>query len=231
MQKRRQLLFSLGCGVVCAVCVLLFMASVQGEVSRVRSESLERYGGDQLEVCVARRDIAPGETISSSDIEMKLWVAALLPRGAATNSAEIVGSTVSSMILSGEAITEKRLGNESSLLEVPDGMVAVSVPAKSVQAVGGAVSPGLRVDVYATGNTSTSRIGESLLVLATSASTDDRSSAEVQWITLAVSPSQTQQMVAAAQSTGLYFTLPSTTEVASVNNEQASEQGVQPARS
>ena len=44
-----------------------------------RADALARYGGDQVEVCVAKRDIAAGETVDSGAIETRLWVADLLP--------------------------------------------------------------------------------------------------------------------------------------------------------
>ena len=75
---------------------------------------------------------------------------------------------------------------------MPEGLTALSVPAKDVQAVGGAVAAGSRVDVYATGGTSTDVLASGVLVLATSAS----------------APESVQEIVAAAQKTELYFTLP-----------------------
>lgn len=208
MQKRMTTIVSVACGLLCATCVLLYLLSVNGQIEHARAEALERYGGEQVEVCVAKRDIAPGQTVSASDIDTKLWVAALLPAGAKSASADVVGSQASALILSGEVITDRRLGAQSASLSVPEGMVAISVPAKNVQAVGGAVSPGMKVDVYSTGGTSTKRIGESVMVLATSASTDDRATAEVTWLTLAVKPASAEQLVSAAQGSSLYFTLP-----------------------
>ena len=67
------------CGVLCALCVLGYTQSVRGEAERARADALARYGGDQVEVCVAKRDIAAGETVDSGAIETRLWVADLLP--------------------------------------------------------------------------------------------------------------------------------------------------------
>ena len=207
MQEKRLWAISIVCGLLCAACIVWYTVSVQGQVDQARQEALEKYGGDQLEVCVATRDIVAGETISASDVETKLWVAALLPDQAQQDKSQVVGSMASSTILSGEVITARRLGSTSDSLEVPDGLTAVSVPAKSVQAVGGAITPGLSVDLYSTGDTTTTRLGESLLVLATSASADSKAT-EVSWITLAVKPESVQELVAAAQTSTLYFTLP-----------------------
>ena len=86
------------------------------------------------------------------------------------------------------------------------------MPAKDVQAVGGAVSAGSSVDVYATGSAATQALARGVSVLATSAGTDDRqasgSSSKVTWVTLAVDPNQVEELVSAAQKTELYLTLP-----------------------
>ena len=172
------------CGVLCALCVLGYTQSVRGEAERARADALARYGGDQVEVCVAKRDIAAGETVDSGAIETRLWVADLLPPEAVRQTSEVVGSKASSTVLSGEVLSARRFGAASAAIDVSDGKVAISVPAKDVQAVGGAVSAG----------------------------TDDRqasgSASKVTWVTLAVDPNQVEELVSAAQKTELYLTLP-----------------------
>ena len=128
------------CGVLCALCVLGYTQSVRGEAERARADALARYGGDQVEVCVAKRDIAAGETVDSGAIETRLWVADLLPPEAVRQTSEVVGSKASSTVLSGEVLSARRFGAASAAIDVPDGKVAISVPAKDVQAVGGAVA-------------------------------------------------------------------------------------------
>lgn len=39
-----------------------------GRWTRARAEALERYGGDQVEVCVAKRDLAAGEVVDASAV-------------------------------------------------------------------------------------------------------------------------------------------------------------------
>ena len=197
---------SVACGALCALCVGLYASSVQAEADEAREEALERYGGEQLEVCVAARDLAPGETIEESDVEMTLWLVDLLTDDAVYDLDEAVGQTVSSTIYAGEVISSARFGAVGSDLDVPDGMVAVSVPAEDVQAVGGAVGSGMQVDLYATGSSTTSLLASGVLVLATSAGESDEE--EVTWITLAVEPQLAQSVVAAAQVSELYFTIP-----------------------
>lgn len=173
------------CGVLCALCVLGYTQSVRGEAERARADALARYGGDQVEVCVAKRDIAAGETVDSGAIETRLWVADLLPPEAVRQTSEVVGSKASSTVLSGEVLSARRFG---------------------------AVSTGSSVDVYATGSAATQALARGVGVLATSGGTDDRqasgSASKVTWVTLAIDPNQVEELVSAAQKTELYLTLP-----------------------
>lgn len=197
-------------GLICVLFVALFMWSVKSEADSTRNEAMARYGGEQIEVCVAKKDIAAGETIDSASIEKKLWLADLLPDDSVRNSNEIIGKQVTSSILSGEVISSKRFQESNVSIDVPAGMTAVSVPAKDVSSVGGAINAGMHIDVYSTGNISTSLIAHNVLVLATSTTFNESSkSSSVAWITLAVNEESVQEIVAASQTTTLYFALPS----------------------
>lgn len=212
MRRKKTLLVGLLCGLVCAACVFMYTQSVREEADSARAEALAKYGGDQLEVCVASRDIAAGEVVGASDVELRMWLADLLPADAVRNVSEVVGRQASSSILAGEVVSSQRFQSVGSAIEVPSGMCAVSVPAKEVQAVGGAIAPGSLVDVYATGSTSTEVLAQGVQVLATGQALQDNtsssSSGAASWVTLAVLPSQVQEMVAAAAKSELYFTLP-----------------------
>ncbi len=198
------------CGVACALCVGAYVLQVDEQAEAVRAEALERYGGDQIEVCVAKRDIAPGETLTEGAVETKMWVAALLPEGAVTKRDEAVGKVVGTSVLKGEVILAKRFDAQTASLDVPQGSAAVSVPAREVQAVGGALRAGMKTDVYAIGASTAERILAQANVLATSATeaAGSGSSGAVTWVTLAVAPEKVQEVIAAAENLELYFVLP-----------------------
>lgn len=194
-------------GLVCMVCVACYAYLVQQEADTARKEALQRYGGEQVDVLVATRDIFPGESVNSSNTTMKTWLTDLLPEESITNFDDVNGVQVTSLVLSGEAVSAKRFSAGNTSLDIPEGCVALSVPAEDVQAVGGALAPGALVDVYATGS-QTSCIGEGLLVLATNADTAEAGKTSVSWVTLAVPLEQSQEFVSASQSMDIYFTLP-----------------------
>ena len=209
MKINKRALATAACGLCCAVCVGLYLAGVKDEADEARAQALARYGGDQIEVCVASRDLAAGEVVESSAVATKLWVADLLPEGAVTDPAQIVGQRLGSPIYRGEVVCIRRTEASGSELSVPEGMAALSVPARSVQAVGGSVEPGMVVDVYATGPAATSRLVAGALVLASSAVSEGAAGAsQAAWITLAIQPERVQEVVAAAQNLELYFVLP-----------------------
>ena len=199
MKRSRTTIIGIACGLACAACVFAYTQGVRGEADAARAEALARYGGEQLEVCVA---------VDAGAVETRLWVADLLPAEAFRSADDVVGKKASSTILAGEVLSGQRFRDAGNRLDVPEGLTAVSVPAKDVQAVGGAIAAGSQVDMYATGGTSTDVLAIDVLVLATSASSQESSGANVSWITVAVGPESVQEIVAAAQKTELYFTLP-----------------------
>ena len=89
-------------------------------------------------------------------------------------------------------------------------MVAVSVSAKEVQAVGGALKPGFSVDIYSAGASGVTLIAQGVNVLATSAfdGSGTGSGAALSWVALAVKPSAVAEIIAAEERTELYFVLP-----------------------
>lgn len=209
VKQKQMTAVAIGCGLTCAVCVGAFMASVQGQADAARAEALARYGGEQVEVCVATRDIAAGERVDLSAVESKLWVADLLPENALRTTGDAVGHIATSSILKGEVVSVKRFENTRDALDVPAGKEAVSVPAKAVQAVGGAVRPGMSVDVYSAGDSTTVLIAHGVLVLATSVGeSGSLVSSDSGWITLAVDPANVQEIIAASNRTNLHFVIP-----------------------
>ncbi|MDY4122486.1 MAG: Flp pilus assembly protein CpaB [Ellagibacter isourolithinifaciens] len=215
MRRTKSWIVGIACGALCAVCVFMYLQDAGAQVDAARAEALERFGGEQVEVCVAKRDIAAGEVVDASSFEKRMWVTALLPEDPLTQDSDVLGKQVTSTVLKGEVLTSRRFEESPSSIDVPGELTAVSVPARDVQTVGGALRPGMFVDVYATGSAGsagsagTTLIAHSVLVLATNASSSSKSGADsVSWVTLALDPANVQEIVSVAQGSELYFTLP-----------------------
>ena len=212
MRRTKSWIVGIACGALCAVCVFMYLQDAGAQVDAARAEALERFGGEQVEVCVAKRDIAAGEVVDASSFEKRMWVTALLPEDPLTQDSDVLGKQVTSTVLKGEVLTSRRFEESPYSIDVPGELTAVSVPTRDVQTVGGALRPGMFVDVYATGSAGsagTTLIAHSVLVLATNASSSSKSGADsVSWVTLALDPANVQEIVSVAQGSELYFTLP-----------------------
>lgn len=196
------------CGVLCAACLFCYISIIDRQADDERQKVIDEYGGERVDALVATRDIFPGETLDSSNTQSKVWAGSMLPQGAVTDPGKALGKKLSSAVLCGEVISEKRIEGTPQDVQTPEGLVAVTVPAKDVQAVGGSLSSGDRVDVYAVG-TKTSLIGSNVLVLATSSpSSADSTRTKIEWVTLAVEPEKAQEFITASESLEVYFALP-----------------------
>lgn len=130
-------------------------------------------GGPELvPVTVAARDLAAGSVVSAADVRTVSW-----PKSSAPEAlpAGVVGATLASPLLTGEAITSTRLVGRSLLTGQPGGTVAVAVRLADPSGIS-IVRSGDRVDVLAAGSTSSAaspygspvaqRVATSALVLA-----------------------------------------------------------------
>lgn len=212
MKRRKSLVVGIVCGVACVACVLLYVHDAQAAMDEQRAEVLARYGGEQVEVYVASRDIAAGSQADAANAEKVLFPSELLPEGAVTDLSEVSGLPAQDAVYAGEVLTARRFERETATaIQVPDGLCAISVPAKATSALGGSVQPGDVVSVYATSASATDLIASGVTVLATSASAQDsaRETSSISWITLAVEPELVTELIAAAGTCDLYFSLPS----------------------
>ena len=207
MKRGTRILISLACGVLAAACAYLYAADVRAEAEGVREELLAQYGGDTVAVCVATREIEPGETLVESDVSLEDWVPSLLPTDAETSVRDVAGRQVTSRVPEGAVLCSAYFERHDDALEVPAGMVAVSVPPAEEHAVGGAVMPGDRVDVYVSQGGVADRLCNAQ-VIDTSARVAEAEGAAVTWVTLAVSPDRVSEVLAATAVGSVSLTLP-----------------------
>lgn len=166
----------------------------QRNVDRMRNEMMERYGGELASVCVARRQIEPGEKIDEGNTVVTEWVSTLLPDGAITGLADAVGRTATARIPEHAPLAEAHFEQREGSVDVPRGMVAVSVASDPEHAVGGVLKCGEKVDVYAQGDAKADRLTSAEII---DSSVKSAGGGDVQWVTLAVHPSAVQELLAA----------------------------------
>ena len=205
--NRKMAILGLLSGLICALAVFVFTGEVQAQADSERAAALERFGGEQVEACVATADIAAGETVNSSNVTTKVWVADLLPDDPVAY-ADAIGRQATSPIVAGEVLSRKRFDENAEHIDVPEGLSAVSLPAEDVNAVGGAVERGMKVDVYLANSETAKPLAKDVLVLSTSAGAATGGGKKIAWITVAVDAARVQEFVSAAHKGNLYFTIP-----------------------
>ena len=194
VKRRVRLAISMVCGVAAAMTALAYASSVRAEAERVQREALARYGGDLVPVCVATRDIEPGDTLDETNIAVEEWVASLLPADASTSVGDLAGKVATSRIPRRAVLCPAYLEHPGDGLEVPEGMAAVCVASDPEHAMGGALERGDEVDVYVSRDGVADRL-TGARVLDTSALASG--GGEVSWVTLAVDPSAVEELIAA----------------------------------
>ncbi len=208
-KQRKQALIAGACGIIAALCVFAYTATIQSEASMARASAIRSYGGERAEVLVANKTIPIGGTIDESNTSVQEWLVDFLPQGQAAQSyEELQGLVAQTEIRVNEPVLLERIGDGSSRITVPDGLAAASVASDDVLAVGGAIRAGSVVDVYVEASSGEiTMLGEHILVLETS-TLEDNKEKQISWVTLAVRPSSVSDLLAAASKGTIHFVLP-----------------------
>ena len=208
-RQRKQTAIAICCGVLAALCVFAYTATIKSEASMARAAAIQQYGGERVPVLVATKTIPIGGTVDESNATVQEWLVDFLPQGQAAQSHEqLEGLVAQSEIRVNEPILLERVGDGSSRITVPDGLAAASVASDDVLAVGGAIRAGSVVDVYVeAASGEITMIGERILVLET-CTPDDAGDKQISWVTLAVTPSSVSELISASARGTIHFVLP-----------------------
>lgn len=210
MSLKVRVAVAIGCAILAVALMAGYAASIRGEASEQRRGALERYGGETATVLVATKDIVRGEVFSERNVEAVEWLVDLLPEGALVDPASLMGKSSSSAIARNTPLAMVDVSAQDTPLEVPSGLVAVSVPCSNESAVGGSLSAGSVVDIYVVSGDAARLLCQGVEVIATNA---DGTAARLSWATVALDPSETEAVIAASSIQRLYFALPSDEEL------------------
>ena len=208
--------------VLAVVLVLLYTSGVRNQAASQRAGALARYGGETASVCVTTAVVAQGETFSERNVTTVDWLVDLLPEGAQTDANQVLGKVAASTMAANTPVSSVDLEAQVSVLDVPSGTAAVSVPCSTENAVGGALAPGSVVDVYLVSEGRAQLLCPGVRVLQTSAGA---SGGKLTWVTIAAKPDLVEAIVAAANLQRLSFVLPAE-DVARATEQMLSGSGV-----
>ncbi len=207
---KMRLILAVACAVLAGLFMLLYAADVRGKAEAQREGALARYGGEVVLAYVTTRDVVQGEVFTERNVGRMEWLVDLLPEGALVDGSQVFGRTAASAVSENTPLSDINIDMGGEPLEVPDGLVALSVPCTNESAVGGALVSGSLVDMYVVRDGSARLLCRETRVLHTNA---EGTTANLSWATVAVEPSEVEAVVAAASLQRIHFVLPSAAEV------------------
>jgi Flp pilus assembly protein CpaB len=159
MRELRAWLF-LGLGLLLAGLTGLSLYGVSQDVTG--RQAAAAASTDSTEIIVARADIATRVVITADMLAKRIFPRSLVPTGAVSAEADIVGQTTQTSIPAGAAVVRSQLvdagGRSGASITLEKGKVLVAFPTTDPLTTAGLVKSGDRVDVLAT---VTSGTGES----------------------------------------------------------------------
>jgi len=226
MSKRKRMMIALGCALLTALLLGLFMQSNATAADRSQRALLKRYGGQSVEVLVASKDLSSGTLLDSGVLKTQSWPATLLPEGAllARDRATVLGKRTTAWVPRGEPLLRKRVLQTTARLDgLAAGLSAVTISTDAVHALGGELVCGMRVTLMGAGVSGVvAPLASDIEVLSSSTSSratqpDPSSSgagifgtsgtSDINWVTLAVPTPQAAQVISAAQAGKLWLVL------------------------
>lgn len=148
MTRRFRLALSGTFAILAAGLCVLYGQQVRQEAERVRSEAMERYGGEVVSLVVATEGIEAGEVVGRQNVAERDWLADLAPADAVTGIDEVLGLEVTVPVCAGAPLTALNFRTDADAVEVPSGHVALSVPVTDRLGLPSSVQPGTVLVAY-----------------------------------------------------------------------------------
>lgn len=146
---------------------LLGLALVAGCVAGV----LYFIGAQRVAMVVAAQDISAIRPLTARDLEVRSVPPDVLPAGALSNPDDAIGRVPVAPLWQGQPLVAQALADDAAVfhtgLFLRPGERAIAIPVVAASAVGGAISPGARVDVLAVPIVGRAPAGRTVELLAT----------------------------------------------------------------
>jgi Flp pilus assembly protein CpaB len=128
---------------------LLALALIAGFIAG----ALYFIGSQRVDVVVASRDVAVIRPLTAQDLDVRSVPPDALPLGALSRVDDVIGRVPIAPLWQGQPLVAHALADDAATfhtgLMLRPGERAIAIPVAAVSAVGGALSPGARVDVIA----------------------------------------------------------------------------------
>ena len=203
--KKTRILISVLSALLASFCFFAYVQSVRAEAEKSRAEAMQNYGGELTSILVATKQIEPGETLSSSNTQLKSWISDLIPEGAITNPESVMGRTVSSVIGVGMPVVSLHLRSVASQISIPENLVGLTISHGEKYGLAERLSAGTKLAAYEVTDSLITCIASDIAVLSDDTEGTLYTSSSV---TLGLTPEQVPAVLSAYARGTLRFTLP-----------------------
>ena len=205
MTKKTRILISVLSALLASFCFFAYVQSVRAEAEKSRAEAIQKYGGELTSILVATKQIEPGETLSSSNTQVKSWISDLIPEGAITNPESVMGRTVSSVIGVGMPVVSLHLRSVASQITIPENLIGLTISHCEKYGLAERLSAGTKLAAYEVTDSLITCIASDISVLSDDTEGTLYTSSSV---TLGLTPEQVPAVLSAYARGTLRFTLP-----------------------
>lgn len=206
MSLRVRLLISFMCALAVGGLFVAYGKQVRAHEAELRSDALERFGGETAQVVVAQNVLSAGKEVTPDDVEVKEWLVELAPQGVFTNSDEVVGKVITNPVDKGAPVSELAFEDKTTVLEVPLGKVAIALPVSESLGLVPGIDRGTRLALYLVDKESATLITDDVEVLSLPA--DSKSYVANAVVTIALDPRFVSEVLSASTKAGLKLVLP-----------------------
>lgn len=206
MRGRLRFVVAGACAALTVALCLLYGRQVRDEAERVRSEALERYGGEVVTLAVASRGLEAGDVVSAQNVAERDWLSDLAPQDAVVDLDDVMGSKVTVPVAAGVPLTTLNFRSDDEAIEVPSGRVALTIPVTDKCALPATADAGTRLVAYEVRDSGARVVSEGLQVLRVSG--DQGLGGVRATLTAAVEPDDVAQVLAASAEGTLRLALP-----------------------
>ena len=203
--KKTRILISVLSALLASFCFFAYVQNVRAEAEKSRAEAIQKYGGELTSILVATKQIEPGETLSSSNTQLKSWISDLIPEGAITNPESVMGRTVSSVIGVGMPVVSLHLRSVASQISIPENLVGLTISHGEKYGLAERLSAGTKLAAYEVTDSLITCIASDIAVLSDDTEGTLYTSSSV---TLGLTPEQVPAVLSAYARGTLRFTLP-----------------------
>ena len=203
--KKTRILISVLSALLASFCFFAYVQSVRADAEKSRAEAIQKYGGELTSILVATKQIEPGETLSSSNTQVKSWISDLIPEGAITNPESVMGRTVSSVIGVGMPVVSLHLRSVASQISIPENLVGLTISHGEKYGLAESLSAGTKLAAYEVTDSLITCIASDIAVLSDDTEGTLYTSSSV---TLGLTPEQVPAVLSAYARGTLRFTLP-----------------------